>query len=150
MTKTTREGCNNHETRTVTGLPKEESAEDFFGPVIFRYTRAQAIEDGVLVDVSEIAREAGIKHPTVLTAAVWAEYVRVPEGVECQDAEGRLWDILFMFHLAARQAAGKSEILFQLFVRNDNREPKPVTLKAICGPGDTLEPVLTILLPGED
>lgn len=32
-----------------------------FGPVVFSYTRAQAIEDGVLVDVSEMAKEAGIK-----------------------------------------------------------------------------------------
>jgi hypothetical protein len=29
--------------------------------VISTYTRAQALEDGVLVDVSEMAKEAGIK-----------------------------------------------------------------------------------------
>jgi len=36
-------------------------SEDVFGPVIYAYTRAQAIEDGVLVDVSKMAKEAGIK-----------------------------------------------------------------------------------------
>jgi hypothetical protein len=41
-------------------------------------------------------------------------------------------------------------MFFDLLVRNDNTVPKPVTLKAICGPGDTLDPVLTILLPDED
>jgi hypothetical protein len=124
--------------------------DDFWGAPIFVYTRAQAIADGVLVDVSKMAQEAGIKYPTALTSAVWAEYVQVPEGVEGQDEAGRLWDILFMFRLAAKRAAGRSEILFELVVQNDNTTPKPVTLKVICGPGDTLDPVLTILLPDED
>ena len=41
--------------------------EDVFGPVIYTYTRAQAIEDGVLVDVSTLAAEAGIRYPTAVT-----------------------------------------------------------------------------------
>ena len=32
-----------------------------FGEVIYSYTRKQAIEDGVLVDITEMAKEAGIK-----------------------------------------------------------------------------------------
>ena len=48
-----------------------EAEHPLFGPVISAYTRAQAIADGVLVDVSEMAREAGLKHPTALTATVW-------------------------------------------------------------------------------
>ena len=35
--------------------------------VISSYTRAEAIEDGVLVDVSKVAREAGIKYPVAVT-----------------------------------------------------------------------------------
>ncbi len=37
-----------------------------FAPVISVYTRAQAIEDGVLVDVSETAREAGFRIPVAV------------------------------------------------------------------------------------
>ena len=48
-------------------------------------TRTQAIEDGVLVDVTNTAREAGILYPTALTSAVWEKYVKVPERVEGQD-----------------------------------------------------------------
>ncbi|MCY4511649.1 MAG: hypothetical protein OXG35_32490, partial [Acidobacteria bacterium] len=40
--------------------------------VIHRYTRAQAIKDGTLVDVTETAREAGWRFPVALTAAVQA------------------------------------------------------------------------------
>jgi len=37
-------------------------------------------------------------------------------------------------------------------VRNDNRDRTPplVRLKALCGPGDQSEPVITIMLPVED
>ena len=121
--------------------------------VISAYTRTQALEDGVLVDVSETAREAGIKFPVALTAAVWGQYVEVPEGVTGQDETGRLWDILWMFRCAAAKFNGDT-LLFQLSVRSHNRERLDgrdlVTLKAVCGPGDTPDPVITIMLPDED
>jgi hypothetical protein len=118
--------------------------------IIDAYSRAQAIEEGVLVDVSSVAREAGIRFPVAMTRTVWSKYVEVPEGVKCQDESGRLWDILWMFQAQARR--GGNTLLFKLHVRNDNREriPPLVTLKAVCGPGDTPEPVITIMLPEED
>jgi hypothetical protein len=120
--------------------------------IIYAYTRAQAIEDGELVDVGETAREAGIKFPVAMTRTVWGRYVEVPEGVKCQDERGRLWDILWMFRCNARQCG--DTLFFKLYVRNHNRERLTkadlVTLKAVCGPGDTPEPVITIMLPDED
>ena len=127
-----------------------EDEHPIFGPVISAYSRAQAIEDGVLVDVSEMAREAGISVPTAVTAAVWAEFVKVPDGVEGQDERGRLWDILNMFSWAARRGAKSDTVLFDVLVRNDNTAARPIALKAICGPGDTAEPVMTIMRPYED
>jgi len=41
--------------------------------VIDRYTRAQAIADGLLVDVSEAARKRGIRVPVAVSAAAWAD-----------------------------------------------------------------------------
>ncbi len=121
-------------------------------PVIYAYSRAQAIADGVLVDVTETAKEAGMKYSTALTAAVWQKYVAVPEGVEAQDEPGRLWDILWMLRCAIMrdQRTDSSRVDFQLLVRNDNHRPEEVTLKALCGPGDDAEPVITIMLPHED
>jgi len=43
-----------------------------FGEIISRYSRSQAIEDGVLVDVTETAKEAGFCYHTVITAALMA------------------------------------------------------------------------------
>jgi hypothetical protein len=119
--------------------------------LIHRYTRAEAIADGVLVDVSSVAREAGIRYPTALTRAVWERCVAVPPGVLCQDEPGRLWDIVWMLSLAIRQSKG-TLVHFALHVRNDNKERTPplVRLKAICGPGDDAEPVLTVTMPNED
>jgi len=58
----------------------EETSKGFWddAEIIYAYTRAQAIEDGELVDLSETAREAGIKFPVAVTRAVWAKYVEIP------------------------------------------------------------------------
>jgi type I site-specific restriction endonuclease len=42
-----------------------------FGEVIYSYTRAQAVADGVQVDVSKVAAEAGIRFPVFLTRTVF-------------------------------------------------------------------------------
>ncbi len=63
--------------------------------LIHRYTRADALRDGVLIDVSTTAAEAGIRYPVALTCAAWARCVAVPAGLGCQDEAGRLWDVLF-------------------------------------------------------
>ena len=120
--------------------------------IIHTYTRAQAVEDGVLVDVTGTAREAGFVIPVAVTAAVWENCVRVSEGVACQSEAGRLWDVLNLLRYAIRRGGGRAELLFRLHVRNDNDEGEPplVTLKAVCGPGDDPSPCLTIMLPDED
>jgi hypothetical protein len=121
--------------------------------LIHRYTRADALRDGVLIDVSATAREAGFKYPVALTAAAWAQCVAVPPGVLCQDEAGRLWDVLTMLRVAVRGLSdGARELRFGVHVRNDNRGRTPplVHLKALCGPGDEGEPVITVMLPDGD
>lgn len=123
---------------------------EVFGDIIYSYTRAQAIKDGELVDVSSVAKEAGIKFPLAISRAVWEKYVEIPKGVIGQDIQGRLWDVVWMLKIAIHRSAGGDTINFQLYVRNSAGRPKLETLKAICGPGDNADPVITILLPNED
>ena len=120
--------------------------------LIYRYTRAQAVEDGVLIDVSAVAREAGITYPVALTRAAWERCVTVPPGVDCQDESGRLWDVLWLLRLAVGRSDGGREVRFGVHVRDDNSEGTPplVRLKAVCGPGDQGEPVITVMMPDED
>jgi len=124
-----------------------------FGPIIFGYTRKQALADGVQIDVSETAKEAGIKFPVFLTRTVYDAYVAVPPGVTGQDEAGRLWDVVFMTrHAIQNTQSGADRIVVELFVRNDDRKPKLVKLVAVCGPLDidTPEPAITVMLEGED
>jgi Family of unknown function (DUF6573) len=120
--------------------------------LIHSYSRAQAIEEGVLIDVSPTAKEAGIRYPVALTRAAWERCVTVPPGVACQDEAGRLWDVVYLLRCAIGRSDGGPEVRFGVHVRNDNREGTPplVRLKAVCGPGDRGEPVLTVMLPDED
>src|SRR5262245_52980341 len=120
--------------------------------LIFAYSRADAIRDGVLIDVSAVAREAGIIFPVAMTRASWERCVAVPPGVVCQDKAGRLWDVLWMLRLAIGRSAGGVVVTFALHVRDDDREGTPplVKIKAVCGPGDDAEPVITVMMTDED
>jgi hypothetical protein len=68
--------------------------ESTFGEIVYAYTRKQAVADGVQVDVTTTAQEAGIKFPVFITRGVFESYVAVPEGVNGQDEAGRLWDVI--------------------------------------------------------
>lgn len=121
--------------------------------VISAYSRAQAIEDGVLVDVSETAAEAGFKVPVAVTQAVWSEVIAPSqEAIDTlgQSANGRLWDVFWMLFVAVKQTKEPSHTLRYKLLVADTDGAKEVTLKAIIGPGDTPDAVMTIMLPSED
>lgn len=125
--------------------------------VISVYTRAQAIEDGELVDVSTTAREAGFCYPVAMTRAAWASAVEVSDTLKAigQDEQGRLWDVLSVLHHAIGGArAGQRELNFYVIAMKEVANAKlprhrRVPLKSICGPGDEGEAVLTIMEPSE-
>ena len=133
----------------------EVSEADF--PVIFQITRADLIADGSLIDVSEMAREAGFKIPVAISAGAWNDCVAWDDSdtnrQTLQDQSGRLWDVLWMAMVAARNSRNTSIIRFPLLrVPRDgrSREAEETTLKSIISGGDNGEPVITILLPHED
>jgi len=139
-----------------------ESLASPFGEVIFSYTRSDAIQDGVLVEIpARLCREAGFSVPVAVTSSVWD--LIDPGNLDempGQSVEGRTWDLLWMCGCSAQSARGqhRSTVFFQciFLLCEDARdgsvitEHKTVTFRAICGPGDEGEPVVTIMLPGED
>ena len=137
-------------------LNNKNEITELFGEVIYAYTREQALADGVLIDVSKIAKEAGISFPTAVTSAVWYEFI-VPNTaiVEFgQDENGRLWDVLWMFRCSVNETREQTDtIYFEVYFFMDNAgipRKELVRLKAVCGPGDDGEPVITIMKPDED
>lgn len=126
--------------------------------LIYSYTRADAIRDGVLIDVSTTAQEAGFVVPVAVTEALWAEFVatNTEDAAEGQSENGRLWDVLWMASNAARtlkrQKAGegpRTELRYKLSVRHGGVS-KEVELKLMSHAGDNGEHVMTIMLPHED
>jgi hypothetical protein len=116
-----------------------------------RYTRANAIRDGTLVDVTRTAREVGFRVPVAVTQTVWGDCVswRHRDSIRLghQDEAGRLWDVARMAWLAARSLKGSGRVSFTVLrVPRDSEtaSPVPVTLLLDLGPGDDGKPVVTI------
>ena len=143
----------------------QTTAREVFGEPISTYTRAQAIEDGTLIDVSSTAREAGIVWPVAITAAAWADSVEWTDATEKrkgftgQSESGRLWDVVWMLSLAVRAAMRRGleaswEPLFYGLYRTPREgrgvQPRKVVLKFVVGPDDNGRPCITVMLPGED
>ena len=121
--------------------------------LVFSYSRRQALEDGVLVDVSEMAREAGFRYPVAVTRAVWDGVVTPDHESRAsgQSEAGRLWDVLTVLRVTIRRSRGPVQTLeFQVLVADRETSLRTVTLKAVCGPADDWSPCITVMLPAED
>lgn len=126
-----------------------EDMSEFFGEPISVYTRQQALDDGVLVDVTATASEAGIMIHTAITAALEAD-IRDLSGVQCetgQSYEGRLRDVIFVVAVEGRK---QTEPQFTYKIEMPVGSKILYEIKAVIGPVDDGEPVLTLMKPDED
>lgn len=129
--------------------------DPFFGAeVIHSYSRAQAIEDGVLVDVTSTAREAGITFPVAMTRSAFEDLVAwAPENGAWQDESGRLWDVVNMTRFAILRGRDTDRVrvdLLRVPNRPGARRAESAHCWAQCGPGDDAAPVITLMRDGED
>jgi len=119
------------------------------------YSRADALADGMLIDVSDQAFLVGFKVPVAMSCAAWSQSVEWTEADSQrqghQDQSGRLWDVLTLcFCAAARTATDELTFSLNCLSRNGKRVPVVMVLKAVIDGGDDGKPVLTIMLPDED
>lgn len=125
-------------------------------PIISTYTRAQALADGALIDVSALAGEAGIVFPVAITAALSADIDAIPAylaGVASR--EGRLWDLLWMARVAIIAAPVDAdriayELILPVGAASVAGFEAVYPVVAVCGPGDDARPVITLMQLGED
>ena len=137
--------------------------ESPFGPIIFSYTRAQALADGVLVSLP-LAPRFGFKVPVAITSAghgsaiAWSE--SDPKAQEIQ-AMREAAVLLAALHaakaLTRRQRAGEPverpdriDFTVEAIANDGTGRLVEVAFYMLIGPGDDAEPVGTIMLPDED
>lgn len=132
----------------MNSIEQKSFFDDF--DVIDVYSRTEAIEDGLLVDLSSTAREAGVPYPVAVTSTVYADCIGFPVDDSVWDENERVRDLLTTVSAFVRMAKGEREVMFEMPIFDDDGECQPIALKLVCGPGDMGEPVLTILKPEED
>jgi hypothetical protein len=122
--------------------------------VLYQYTIDDAIRDGALIDVSKTAVKMGVLMPVALTEAVWQQYVEVSDYLDAAEErltpENRLWDLLWMYRLAAMKDPKEDCLEFETLVKIQPGQSSCVILKAVISPSDTAIPVITIMTPDEN
>jgi len=141
-----------HSAYSVQVEPPEDVSP--FGPVIHSYSRAQAIEDRVLGDVTVTAKEVGFLWPLVITAARHDRLTPAQHDVSIgQDYDGRLWDALWLAAYTIKLAdPGTDTVTYTVVLQEvEAKSGQPVNVDIrlwdVCGPGDEGEPVVTIGFP---
>jgi len=125
------------------------SFDDF--EIIHAYSREQAITDGVLIDVTDLARKAGFKLPVCVSDHLYHGYVVPPDGMEGegQSVEGRLHDLFTMTKAAMATRWEGDRVYYQVLFKMP-RSLDLVKCLAVVGPGDEGEPVITLMLPEDE
>lgn len=82
--------------------------------VIYSYTAEQAIEDGILVDVTEMANQifqVGCDMSWKYRISINVHHACTPPKNSTQDYNGRLWDVLNLARHAIRKAERGSDLV---------------------------------------
>lgn len=138
-----------------------DNLNQIFGEVISSYSRAEAIEDGVLIDLDALqVRGVPVRYlehfrlHIAITCAAWGQ---VMEGIEPQQLREspeleieRMRHLLKQLHADITLGDRSTDFCLFSFFPFVNGEILKIDLKAICGPGDDRQPVITITLPLED
>ncbi len=124
--------------------------------LISTYSRAQAIDDGVLVDLMQDEQTAKLcrehyKFPIACTAALWGLIQQaISHPKHGNDLLGVLHDILWMSRVNKKAVSNDGcTWLFQVLISGTGQK-RLHTLKLVLGQGDDEDPVLTLMMSGED
>lgn len=122
--------------------------DDVYGPVVVSFTRAEFFADGTFIQVSpEAGAAAGIAMPLIITADARREFVAGDDGSD----DERLHAVLSAVARAIEQSPA-DEVCYVVAAEDLPSGQAPTgedQLIAITEPGDTGEPVLTLMLSNE-
>jgi len=117
--------------------------------LIFSYSRKQALEDGVLVDITQEAKESGFNVAVAVSDNLFHGFLEPPHGLEGegQSTRGRLHDVLHMLKVAISSNKNEPLLFFDVLFLMHRGHHEKVKLFAEIGPDDDGKPCLTICLP---
>lgn len=112
--------------------------------LIYSYTRQDAIDDGVFVDVSEVAKNTGFKIPVALTTNLFATHIQKEDETETNKC---LKTFLRNLHADIITNANRNESLFTTKVYFDNKTPTIVWVAIEAQSPTDPSPALNCMLP---
>jgi len=135
------------------------STEQTSSNIIFKYTRQEAIDDGVLTDVplNKLAQEYGIKWHCAMTAGLLGQFLKLEKNYPAS-LEGICWDMLTIFKMQVIRAnilAGNDNLQngqatkFRVLLPNRRYQTVKVIFSIEEMNGQT-EPCWTFMCPEED
>lgn len=113
--------------------------------------RQQAIQAGLLIDVSAIAQKLGLTFPVTVTKPLWEIGIAPSESISDEEKAQRLRDVLMAFRLRIASQTTLSPLIDfpAMLALPPGEVPQPVPLFALIQPDEQNRAVATLLLPNE-
>lgn len=114
-------------------------------------TRQEAIQAGVLIDVSADAQKLGMSFPITITKPLWEIGIAPDQTLSEESKSERLRDVLMAFRLRLASQASLSPLIDfpAMLALPPGGVPQPVPLFALIQPGEQNQAMVTLLLPNE-
>jgi hypothetical protein len=136
----------------LAGKP-EETAEVTSPPPVGRISenRQQAIQAGVLIDVTEDAKKLGLTFPVTITKPLWEIGIAPLATMSEEDKSARVRDVLMAFRLRLASQSTVSPLIDfpAMLAIPPGAVPQPVPLFALIQPDEANRAMATLLLPNE-
>ncbi|MBL8076207.1 MAG: hypothetical protein JNL29_17730 [Nitrospira sp.] len=113
--------------------------------------RQQAIQAGLLIDVSTVAQKLGLTFPVTVTKPLWEIGIAPSESISDEEKAQRLRDVLMAFRLRIASQTTLSPLIDfpAMLALPPGEVPQPVPLFALIQPDEQNRAVATLLLPNE-
>lgn len=112
--------------------------------IIYSYTRQDAIDDGTIIDVSEVAKKNGFTVPVAVTRTIFEKYIRQEEEAKTDTKLHAL--LLFLCQKILTEAKPSDGNLFCTKVNLENKLTDVWLGIEATSPTDS-SPAMTIMLP---
>ncbi|MDH5347477.1 MAG: hypothetical protein OEW13_06175 [Nitrospira sp.] len=139
------------ESQTDALQPSEEIPIKAATPETQMASRQQAIDSGVLIDVTTDAKKLGLSFSVTVTKPLWEVGIAPSQELSEEDKSARLRDVLMAFRLRLANQGTLSPLLDfpAMLSMPPGAIPQPVPLFALIQPGEHNQAMVTLLLPNE-